>query len=264
MNTYKDALESALIDAGYPAPRATDLAGRCTLDWGQGESAPHIRVDDTGAVSVWVARAMVAQFSLGPQSQSAVDWVALLHPLIAQPITLATGIATPVPEPASVSTRQAEIVWLDHDAEADTTYAVYTDNARIRLSNGTGLEAAAALLGTVRGYHLGIAPDTMIPMFSAYAGTVMVSRKRSVATAVRVNGQWQPALTFRDTRGFIDRATRGNAAQFRCGFTPPIIELQHQGPYDSEADAAGIAELLLQNSRRQQDREGHPVREHLT
>lgn len=97
MTSHKDTLAAALTDAGYPAPHTPD-ADQNKLTWCVGGNAPFIHVEDTGAVSVHCAGRCEAQFVLGPERQSAADWVALLHPQIAELIATASG-GTPVPEP---------------------------------------------------------------------------------------------------------------------------------------------------------------------
>lgn len=257
MNAYGRALVSSLIEAGYPAPLAADSAGRCSLTWGLSEDSPHIHAADSGVVSVWATGSLVAEFVLGDGCQSASDWVALLHPLIAEPVTVATAIA--VASPALLATRVADIAWLDHDTESGGTYAVYTDGARVRLPDGPVSDVVDNLIGTARGHQLGFTPDALIAVRSADCGTVLVSRHRSVAGVVIVDDQPRPALTFRDTHGFLDRATQSIRAQFAWKATSPHLELDYHGPCTSAADAAGAAESLLRDAKRQQGDPGTPV-----
>lgn len=259
MTSHKDTLAAALTDAGYPAPHTPD-ADQNKLTWCVGGNAPFIHVEDTGAVSVHCAGRCEAQFVLGPERQSAADWVALLHPQIAELIATASG-GTPVPEPVPVVPRQAELVWLDHNTDSAGTYAVYTDDATVRVSDSNGLDSANALFGTVRGHQLGITSDTVIPLPSAAGEMVMVNPVVTVATAREVHGRWLPAVTFRDTRGFLDRAqalpgvdseprpTEVRDRKFR-GFSAPTIALGEAGPFETERDAVGAAEMLLSNARK--------------
>lgn len=256
MNAYGRALVSSLIDAGYPAPLTADAAGRYSIAWGQSEDAPQIHAADSGVVSVWMTGSLVAEFVLGDGFQSASDWVALLHPLIAEPVTVTTAVA--VAPPTLLTTRVAEIAWLDHDAQSGVTYAVYTDGARVRVPDGPLSDVVDSLIGTARGNQLGFTPDSLIAVRSADRGTVMVSRHRSVAGVVLIDGQPRPALTFRDTRGFLDRAAQSDRAESALNVTSPHIELDYHVPCASAADAAGASESLLREAKRQQGASGTP------
>ncbi|MDO9174286.1 MAG: hypothetical protein Q7V62_05730, partial [Actinomycetota bacterium] len=198
MSVYTGELVAALTDAGYPAPHTPDTDPN-VLAWSSDGTVPHFHVDDTGRVRVHTAARLDAEFTLGPQRQSAADWVALLHPHLASPVAAATGTA--IAEPASVVQRSAALVWLEPDFDSHGTYAVYTDNARIRVSDKIGIATATDLFGTALGHQLGVTPSALTPMQSAHLGTVMINADLAYASAVQWSRMWLPAISFRDTRG---------------------------------------------------------------
>ena len=165
------------------------------------------------------------------------------------------------------------IVWLDHDDHTGATYAVYTDNARIWISDKHGDHTAATLVDTARGHQLGITPNTLIPMQSARRGIIMINPELAYGTTVHTRGTWEPAISFRDPRGFIERAktlfggqktptTPDPHPQFR-DFDAPTIPLETIGsPKPLQADMTGIAITLVRNAQREQ-RSGWTDPEHL-
>jgi hypothetical protein len=250
MTAYTGELVAAVTAAGYPPPhpQSTD---EHALAWTDDSTGPAIRVDDTGRVSVLCAGQIEAEFTLGPDRQSAADWIALLHPNLAAHVADTTG-STPIPEPESVVQRQATLVWLapDHDG----TYAVYTDNARIRVSDKAGVSTASELVGTDRGNRLGITADTVIPVLSAHHATVMINPNLATSTAIDTGGTWVPAITFTDRRGFLDRAhdARPNGVpvgQFR-DFSAPVLALGLDARFNAERDAVAAAEATVRITRR--------------
>lgn len=269
MSVYTGELVAALTDAGYPAPHTPDKDPN-VLAWSSDGTVPHIHVDDTGRVRVHTAARLDAEFTLGPQRQSAADWVALLHPHLAARVAAATGTA--IAEPASAVQRSAALVWLEPDFDSHGTYAVYTDNARIRVSDKIGVETATDLFGTALGHQLGVTPSALSPMQSARLGTVMINADLAYASAVQGSGMWRPAISFRDTRGFMERATirfggREKPAQpsvpdarFR-DYHAPTIELAAGGSNTRStfADASTVAFVVLRNARRRHLADSHHV-----
>nr|WP_094713582.1 hypothetical protein [Rhodococcus sp. 06-418-1B] len=271
MNRGSVALAAALRASGYPAPTAAAEPEQSILSWGSGPGAPELKVTDAGQVTVTAAHAPDAVFTLSPERQSADDWIALLHPLIAEAIAEATD-TEPVPTPTKRVDRNAVIVWLDHIEDTGATYAVYTDNARIWVSDTTALDTATALFDTDRGHQLGVTPTMLMPIQSALRGTVMINPNLAYTKAVDRFGSWEPAISFRDTRGFLERATTrlGTHEKSRAAvhdgtfrdFDAPTIELDFtgRGNLTRAADVAGLALVLLHNAQRQHRAEGH----HLT
>lgn len=253
MNGGGAELWKALISAGYPSPVVVDEPGQLTLSWDVGVGVREMCVSSSGVVTVWVARTPDAVFALGPSRQSAADWVSLLHPLIAEPIARSSGSLTRVREPATVVARSAAVVWLEHDADSATTYAVYSDTARIWVSTRDGPETAAALSGTDRGLQLGITSDTLTAIPSAYSGTVMINPRLAAAAALEARGRWSPAVAFRSGRaalhrgGGLDdqsRAIRSSLPGSLPRTCAPTIRLKADecSTYD---DAIAVSEALL-------------------
>lgn len=245
-------LWKALISAGHPSPVVVDEPGQFTLSWGVGVGVREMCVSPSGVVTVWVARTPDAVFALGPPRQSAADWVSLLHPLIAEPIARTSGSLTRVCEPATVVVRSAAVVWLEHDADSATTYAVYSDTARIWVSTRGGPETAAALSGTDRGLQLGITSDTLTAIPSAYSGTVMINPRLAAAAAIEARGRWSPAVAFRRGRAALHRGGLNDQSRVIRSPLPgslpricaPTIRLKADecSTYD---DAIGVSEALL-------------------
>lgn len=269
MGAYSGELVAALTDAGYPTPHTPDTDPD-VLAWSSDGTVPHIHVDDTGRVRVHTAARLDAEFTLGPQRQCAADWVALLHPHLAARVVAATGAV--IAEPASVVQRSAALVWLEPDFDSHGTYAVYTDNARIRVSDEIGVGTATDVFGTARGHQLGITASVLSPMHSALLGTVMINADLAYDSAVQSSGMWRPAISFRDTRGFMERATirfGGREqpappsvpdARFR-DFHAPTIELAagRSNTTSTFADASSVAFVVLRNARRRHLADSHHV-----
>lgn len=264
MNTESATLATAFTTAGYPAPAVTTTPAHTTLSWGTGAGRPALHITDHGDVTVRAAHTPDATFTLADDRQTADDWIALLHPVIADAIAHATD-SEPAPAPTHPAHRDAVIVWLDHDEHANATYAVYTDNARIWLSEDNTLETAAALFDTPRGHQLGITPHTLVQMQSSRRGPIMINPALAYATALQTGKTWEPAITFRDPRGFIERATplfgipetptTEPNPRFR-DFDAPTIPLQHtpQPRFFRAADMTAAAIALLDIARRQHRR----------
>lgn len=255
MNSGGAELREALISADYPRPAVVDEPGQLTLSWGVGVGVRQICVSPSGLVTVWVARTPDAVFGLGSSRQSAAGWLSLLYPVIAEPIVHSSESPSQVIEPTTEVVRSAAVLWLEHDADSATTYAVYTDNARIWVSTTSGSETVAALSGTVRGRQLGISSDTLMAIPSAYSGTVMINRNLAAAAAIEDRGLWSPAVAFRRSRivsegGVNDegRPIRSSLPDSRPRICPPTIRLaaDERGTYD---DAIAVSTTLLRAAR---------------
>jgi hypothetical protein len=166
--------------------------------------------------------------------------------------------------------RRAALVWLEPDFDSHGTYAVYTDNARIRVSDKIGVETATDLFGTALGHRLGVTPSVLSLLQSAHLGTVMINADLAYASAVQGYRMWLPAISFRDTRGIMERANirLGGCekpaplsvpdARFR-DFQAPTIELAAGGSKTTStfADASSVAFVVLRNARRRHLADGH-------
>ncbi len=256
MNSGGGDLREALISAGYPRPVVVDEPGQLTLSWGTGVGVREMCVSPSEVVTVWVARTPDAVFALGPSRQSAADWVSLLHPLIAEPIARTSESPCRVVELVTNIVRSASVVRLEHDADSATTYAVYTDNARVWVSAMSGPETVASLSGTARGRQLGISSDTMIAIPTAHSGTVMINPDFAVAAAIEDRGRWSPAVAFRRGGVVSDRADtndvggafRSPLLVSRSRISRPTIRLSasRHGTYD---DAIDDSVALLRTAR---------------
>lgn len=269
MIVYTGELVAALTDAGYPTPHTPETDPH-VLAWSNDGTVPHMHVDDTGRVRVHTAARLDAEFTLGPDRQSAADWVALLHPNLAARVTTATGAV--IAEPESVVQRRAALVWLEPDFDSHGTYAVYTDNARIRVSDKIGVGTATDLFGTARGHRLGVTPSALTPMQSAHLGTVMINADLAYASALQHSRMWLPAISFRDTRGFMERAAIRSGGREKPAppsvpdacfrdFHAPTIELAAGGSNTTStfADASSVAFVVLRNARRRHLADSHHV-----
>lgn len=255
MNSGGAEIREALIAAGYPEPDVFDEPGQLTLSWGAGVGVREICVSPSGLVTVWVAHTPDAVFALGPSRQSAAEWVSLLHPLIAEPIARTSESISRVVEPAAEVVRSASVVRLEHDADSATTYAIYTDSARVWVSPMSGPETVASLSGTARGLQLGISSDTLMAIPSAYSGTVMVNPGLAAAAAIADRGLWSPAVAFRRSRVVSDREVpndegRAMRPALLCSLPricAPTIRLKtgECGTYD---DAIAVSEMLLREA----------------
>lgn len=256
MNSGGANLQEALISAGYPRPVVVDEPGQLTLSWGTGVGVREMCVSPSGVVTVWVARTPDAVFALGPSRQSAADWVSLLHPLIVEPIARTSESPFRVVEPVTNIVRSASVIRLEHDADSATTYAVYTDNARVWVSAMSGPETVASLSGTARGRQLGISLDTLKAIPSAHSGTVMINPTLAVAAAIEDRGQWSPAVAFRRSgmvsdRGAMDdegRAIRSPLLDSRPRISRPTIRLSARG-HGTYDDAIAVSVALLRTAR---------------
>ncbi len=106
-----------------------------------------------------------------------------------------------------------------------------------------------------------------MPMRATLRGTVLINPNLAYSKAVDRFGSWEPAISFRDTRGFIERATRLGTdekssaavrdASFR-DFDAPTIELDFvgRGNVTRAGDVAALASVLLRNAQRQHRTEG--------